>query len=755
MTNVPSATAIEERTGNPLTWRVYVAISLAVVCIWLAFPKNSSVFPLDDTYIHLTYAKNLANTGAWVFNAGESSLGTSSPLWVLILSFPFLIGLNIYWSVQLIGLFLLCSVACLSAKLIHFDCKKSDVDGQTAVFAATFAGLLIALNGNLHWFSLSGMETLLFVLLGLAAVVAWQERGFDSIAGLFCGLLLMTRLPGALLTAVLFIADLVKGRRPRFSGVLIVLLCLTVYSGLSYKTSGRLLPVTARAKRLTYVDGGFSPPKMKRYLLAPSTLFNKLLEGRVVQPLQRASGDTDFRFDRSISTTELLVARCIKAGVTKQEELDSIISAWRAQRAWRPLWFLWAMCLYQRFLPQNVILFFLILLSLLLGKFTKNLSSSSVVLTWGIAHIAVYSFLFRTLHHHSRYFANIHVALVIAGVWTIVCLSENYGRIIMSVLCVLLVFCGIVSIPPWCKLYENNVQHINKVYVPMAYWIKENTPRDARIASFDIGVLGYLSQRYLIDLGGLVDPRVHPYLKDRFCAPYIKKARASHILYARNMDVDVFTRVSPSLNKKNALMKERGEVVFSTNQYEAPTVTQAFMLELVSLEWLDYGAEGLKEYFSPKNPILVPMAQNAGFNLQFLGSTVDQRSVEVIPHYAYSVRIALSFRANKPPSYLPWLNLAFFKEDGELAFHYSRRLTDGVLVPRYFPLDAEVQDNHQYFLPTHRGIGKFRVKFCFTGRRQLEMKNHSYLKWIDLGDFEMKRNVLIPHDHLQWIHQSK
>jgi hypothetical protein len=38
-------------------------------------------FPLDDSWIHLTYARNLALRGEWAFLPGVPSAGSTAPLW--------------------------------------------------------------------------------------------------------------------------------------------------------------------------------------------------------------------------------------------------------------------------------------------------------------------------------------------------------------------------------------------------------------------------------------------------------------------------------------------------------------------------------------------------------------------------------------------------------------------------------------------------------------------------------------------------
>ena len=62
---------------------------------WLA-TAGGSPYPLDDTFIHMAIAKNLAQ-GHWGVTAGEFSNASSSPLYVAILAFFGTIGLPWVW----------------------------------------------------------------------------------------------------------------------------------------------------------------------------------------------------------------------------------------------------------------------------------------------------------------------------------------------------------------------------------------------------------------------------------------------------------------------------------------------------------------------------------------------------------------------------------------------------------------------------------------------------------------------------------
>jgi hypothetical protein len=49
--------------------------------------------------------------------------------------------------------------------------------------------------------------------------------------------------------------------------------------------------------------------------------------------------------------------------------------------------------------------------------------------------------------------------------------------------------------------------------VPWGRWFAAHTPADAVLAAPDIGALGYLSQRRVVDLAGLVTPQMVPILR--------------------------------------------------------------------------------------------------------------------------------------------------------------------------------------------------------------------------------------------------
>ena len=65
---------------------VAFAFCAIVILLGMAETEGRWVYPLDDAYIHLALARNLASTGTWGIQPGEFAFCSSSPLWTLLLA---------------------------------------------------------------------------------------------------------------------------------------------------------------------------------------------------------------------------------------------------------------------------------------------------------------------------------------------------------------------------------------------------------------------------------------------------------------------------------------------------------------------------------------------------------------------------------------------------------------------------------------------------------------------------------------------
>src|SRR5512142_270691 len=105
-TAVPSGrTSMAARTSAAL-----LLVSALVVTAYLLASQQvyGLGFPLDDAWIHQTYARNLGELGQWAFFPGQTSAGSTAPLWSAILAVGYSLRLPyLAWAYLLGGLSLL------------------------------------------------------------------------------------------------------------------------------------------------------------------------------------------------------------------------------------------------------------------------------------------------------------------------------------------------------------------------------------------------------------------------------------------------------------------------------------------------------------------------------------------------------------------------------------------------------------------------------------------------------------------------
>jgi hypothetical protein len=98
-----------------------------------------------------------------------------------------------------------------------------------------------------------------------------------------------------------------------------------------------------------------------------------------------------------------------------------------------------------------------------------------------------------------------------------------------GVFAVLLLFWNGVTFRQWRDNYAGHVRHINQIHVRLARWAEEILPPNAVVAAFDIGAIAYFGEREIVDLGGLTDPALLPYLYDGNVVPYLRAHQVTHL----------------------------------------------------------------------------------------------------------------------------------------------------------------------------------------------------------------------------------
>ncbi len=176
--------------------------------------NGTLVFPLDDAYIHLQYARQLAAGRFLQYTPGAMpSTGATSLLFILVLA-PF------FWLAPSLGgwvvIEFLISGACLYlAALGAYSLVRPLAAGlelPDGERLAALAGTLVILNGPTLWLTFSGMETLLFVSLMLWAFVAFTRRRLGWLSALLA-LVALVRPEGLWLVVLFAVVELVMGGR--------------------------------------------------------------------------------------------------------------------------------------------------------------------------------------------------------------------------------------------------------------------------------------------------------------------------------------------------------------------------------------------------------------------------------------------------------------------------------------------------------------------------------------------------------------
>ena len=148
-------------------WGVAAAVLAAIFLQFLYIN-----WTCDDSFISFRYADNLARGQGPVFNEGEHVEGYSNFLWVLFLAGGRLTGLpplivSKGWGI--LAAFLSLLLLFKAAALWHLD----PVLRQGAVF-------LLGITVGFAYFSVSGMETVFYLFLLLAAVSYTHLRAHET-----------------------------------------------------------------------------------------------------------------------------------------------------------------------------------------------------------------------------------------------------------------------------------------------------------------------------------------------------------------------------------------------------------------------------------------------------------------------------------------------------------------------------------------------------------------------------------------------
>ncbi len=467
-------------------------------------------FPLDDSWIHQTYGRNLGLLGEWAFFPGTPSAASTSPLYTVLLAIGYWLRIPVQFWTHGLGALALAITGILGAGIAE------RLSGRRIVGWA--AGLAIVSSWHLIWAAASGMETALFAMLTMALIAyvmeydqrVWHDgriamrpyRGFRAVVfGGLAGLTALARPEGVLLAGLcgLYALTMTLSRRQwGFAAVFVVCagmgfaVVIAPYIAYNVDVTGGVLPNTASAKR-AQADVLFALPFIERV-------------GRMIVPLM-AGG--------MVLLVPGLVGFVVKLHPlppSPHGEGEKIGHDGGKTRRGQD--------------------------SALQKDSGGGVGARWLIVAWGVGLIALYAAWLPLDMQHGRYVMPALPALIVAGVVGTGELAYRARRTLIGRVLVnaLIVSSGVIfvifALVIGRAAYVNDVAIIDGDMVAAALWIQENVPEDQLLAIHDIGAVGYFAPRPMLDIGGLVSPEVIPVIRNADALWALMESRGARWLMA-------------------------------------------------------------------------------------------------------------------------------------------------------------------------------------------------------------------------------
>lgn len=456
-----------------------IAFALAYYYLMVAKTANGYFsFPLDDPWIHLTFAKNIAKYFSFSYFKNEmATAGSTSPVYTILAALGFLVSNNEMIISYFLGILFFILSGVYFYKLSGFEFAKENY------FALLFTAIFIA-DKWMSFISVSGMETTMFIFILLAAAYFYRQRKAVPFA-VFFGLILWGRpdgvtFIGALAVDYVFAHLFSKNDKSiklftknDFIKIGIITgAIVAVYFLMNLMLSGSLLPNTYSAK-LTYYAPEFKSRseflKFEVWDYFTAGAYGILIAGFVFAVLKMLFDLTKKKYNPNILYVVFVFALIF-------------VYWYKLPYAHR----------FGRYLMPAIP--FIVLssglgfreFSKLLGGFFKSKNTANGFMMIIAALVIAYSFV--------NYNAN----------------KTNYAE---------------------------QCAYIHDRQVVTALWIKENTKPGDIIATHDVGAIGFYSERKIVDVAGLITPELITKINDRnyttYLMDYLKKSNVSYLAFLR------------------------------------------------------------------------------------------------------------------------------------------------------------------------------------------------------------------------------
>ncbi len=454
-------------------------------------------FPLDDAWIHQTYARNLGLHGLMAFSPGVPSTGSTSAGWTALLAAGYFLSIPFFFLAYLWGCIFAVATAFTAALLSNHYFG----DFRNAVIVA----VLCILEWHLAWSAVSGMEISLFTFLTLLFLLLLYKHSPPYLMGLVAGLAFLVRPEASILIAIYGVKLLLENRR----NFTILLKNAAIFA------------------------------VVLLIIISPWMLFNFNLIGRP--------------FPSTISSKFMQYGYPVSAG--------------------KSLGYLWNVFLY--FLNGPLMLLVPCAGFAIYQVIRLKRTDLYYALAWSMAVVLIYAVALPAIYHHGRYLMPLIPIVAIFGVEGLTLLFDKLqlSRRLQNLIWIGI---GAMVLVLWingASTFALQVRLLNENHARVAHWVDEHTPRDAIIATHDIGLVGYITQRQLVDLAGLVTPEVIPFMDDQDAlAGFVHERNVSYVIVFTGYYEEFLTQLNARLvySPNQDEFKARGLEPFEVFQIPAP-----------------------------------------------------------------------------------------------------------------------------------------------------------------------------------------
>ena len=410
--------------------------------------------PLDDTFIHLQYGRQIGQGQWFSYNDGDPvSSGASSFLYVLLLGAAHFVGFS---GANLLGFAIIFgTVLFVLSALLGYGLGQR-LAGERAGLCS---GILIAANGAFGWGATSGMEVALFSVLILGTLLAFLRElssGRFLLTPILAALAALTRPEGLLFAwvitgAVVFVLlrDLRKSRPYSLRSSLAVLYAF--------------LPIAAGVAQYMFytIATGSS---IQNGVLAKSLLY---------EPVFYPTEFLDAVF-QNLTKLSLIVLTGLEPG---------------------------------NYLFPGTILFCVLgtmYLALEDARYRMFAVASGTALVLAMSSTAILGLPGAWGWHHYRYLLPFFppvLVFAVVGFYSLRSLTRKTW--LPEALASFAVLCSLLGLPVWAATTGGNSLQIKEQQVSVGYWIRENLPPGASVGVNDAGAMRYYGGHRTVDLIGL------------------------------------------------------------------------------------------------------------------------------------------------------------------------------------------------------------------------------------------------------------